>query len=44
MSETLREVDQQNPKVAALIGNLEEIPATRKMVNGQIFNYYHSTD
>ena len=29
----LREADQQNPRAAALMGNLEEIPAKRKIVS-----------
>ena len=33
VSEVLREADQQNPRAAALMGNLEEIPAKRKVVN-----------
>ena len=33
VSEVLREADQQNPRAAALIGNLEEIPAKRKVVS-----------
>ena len=33
VSEVLREADQQNPRAAALMGNLEEIPAKRKVVS-----------
>ena len=33
VSEVLREADQQNPRAAALMGNLEEIPAKRKIVS-----------
>ena len=33
MSELVRETDAQNPRVAALMGNLEEVPAKRKMVS-----------
>ena len=33
VSEVLREADQMNPRAAALMGNLEEIPAKRKIVS-----------
>ena len=33
MTELLREVDEQNPRIAAMMGNLEEVPAKRKLVS-----------
>ena len=33
VSEVLRRADQQNPRATALMGNLEEIPAKRKIVS-----------
>ena len=33
MTELLRDADQQNAKIAATMGNLEEIPAKRKLVS-----------
>ena len=33
VSEVLRQADQQNPRAMALMGNLEEIPAKRKLVS-----------
>ena len=33
MTELLRDADQQNPRNAAMMGNLEEVPAKRKLVS-----------
>ena len=33
MTELLREVDEQNPRIAAMMGHLEEVPAKRKLVS-----------
>ena len=32
MTEILRDADQQNKRVAAMVGNLEEVPAKRQLV------------
>ena len=33
MTKLLREADDENPRIAAMIGNLEEVPAKRKLVS-----------
>ena len=33
MTELLREADEQNPRIAAMMGNLEEVPAKRTLVS-----------
>ena len=33
MTQLLREADEQNPRIAAIMGNLEEVPAKRKLVS-----------